>query len=124
VVDYYLAFSLAPKVGPKRFLRIKEHFGNLEKAWRADADEFSEIEFGERLFSLFDAFRKSFSYFKYSQFLSKNSIQFISQKNELYPRDLVLLPDPPIGIFVRGKVSLLKKRPAYGIVGTRKMSAY
>lgn len=48
--------------------------------------------------------------------------RFITSKNPDYPAKLLDLPKPPIGLYVKGRASLLL--PSVAIVGTRKCSQY
>jgi DNA processing protein len=44
--------------------------------------------------------------------------------DDAYPERLRNLPDPPLALFYRGDLSLLKRAPAVAIVGSRKASPY
>lgn len=118
-----LAFS-ASNIGPKRFQNILNHFSGLEKAWDAKAHEYEKIGIFSKTYSNFDNFRNTFDTEKYALQLKKNNIDFISFLDGPYPKMLKKLENPPIGIFVKGNINLLKEKFSVGVVGTRKMTSY
>ncbi|MDR1835757.1 MAG: DNA-processing protein DprA [Fusobacteriaceae bacterium] len=55
--------------------------------------------------------------------LIKNKVKVINLTDEDYPEDLKNISQPPVFLYYRGNIKLLKKRKI-GIVGTRKATAY
>lgn len=132
---FYLAFSCASGIGPKRFRLLIDKFGSAENAFREllQAIEISnkglrpkiyDLGIGEKTLEKFDNFRKSFDIQKYREKLEKTDVYFIDQNNGKYPATLKQLSDPPIGIFVKGDIKCLQNDKTIGVVGTRKVTGY
>lgn len=122
-MDYYLAFAYSP-IGPKKFQHLLSHFASLEDIWNVVKADLKPIAIGDVKFSKFDEFRSAYDADRIKQNLEELEVGFISQIDPLYPKDLMRLDNPPIGIFVRGDVLALSHKPAVGVVGTRKMTTY
>jgi DNA processing protein len=60
---------------------------------------------------------------KYKDVLSKDKIEVVSFKEDIYPKNLKNIPDYPLLLFLKGRKELFKKT-MITIVGTRKMSQY
>lgn len=56
------------------------------------------------------------------QKLAQKNIDFLSFNDKEYPSLLKEIPSPPLGLYLRGKVSL--EKPMLALVGTRKASVY
>src|SRR3989344_2029989 len=120
--EYYLAFSNAPGVGPKKFNLLLKNFGSAKKAWNAKGFELSPI-LKTALTSKFLEFRKSFDIENYLKKLKKQKISFVSLIDDKYPALLKEISNPPIVLFVKGNAELLKTS-SISIVGTRKITVY
>jgi len=82
------------------------------------------------LFQKFKSFKKTFEFLKtkITKFqseeelikeLKENNIEIITFNDQLYPKTLKNIPDPPLGIYCRGDIKLLDSF-CLAIVGTRK----
>src|SRR3989344_4314776 len=121
---YYLAFSLAPGIGPKRFESLLLHFGSAQDAWKGNEKEFSQVGVGKATFAQFNAFRNSFDFKSHQDKLSNKNVQFISRIDSAYPLVLKAIDNPPIGLFVKGDIASIEFAKTIGVVGTRKMTGY
>ncbi len=123
--DFYLAFSVSPGVGPKRFTSLLQFFKSAERAWSASQKELENLGIGPATYAKFDNFRASFDIQAYKHFIQKLSVTFISQNDSLYPKSLLKLSDPPIGLFIKGNTECLTSlNSSIAIVGSRKMTNY
>lgn len=121
----HLGFSLFHGVGPKRFKNLIIKFDSAESAWEKEKEEMKESGISENLFLMLKQFRNTYNPFEYQEKLEKAEVVFIPHSDALYPPLLKEIPDPPIGLFVKGNLSLLTaKRLSIGVVGTRKMTSY
>jgi len=120
---YSLGFSMS-NLGPKSFQKVLNKFGDSKKAWNATELEFQQIGIAGLTYKKFDAFRKTFDSKKYAQKLEKEKAEFVSFLDKQYPNELKKLPDPPIGLFLKGNATLLKQKPIVAVVGTRKITEY
>ncbi len=119
-----LGFSLGNGVGPKRFQSLLKLFGSAKLAWNGGAPEFKKAGIGGVNFAKFGSFRKEFVLNEYLQKLKNAKVEFIPFGDRLYAESLRKLPDPPIGLFVKGNKKLLLKQNSIGVVGARKITSY
>ena len=54
----------------------------------------------------------------------KLGISILTMEDSAYPEILCSIPDPPIILYAKGKIPDLERKPAVGIVGTRKATPY
>lgn len=117
---------LEPGSPLKTYALIKVCDSDPEQLWkRPDALRGKIVElFGESFFSKIK-FVLSEEFFRYiEQELEKNGIEAVTYFDENYPDFFREMPDPPLTLFCRGDVSLLRKSPALAVVGTRKNTSY
>jgi DNA processing protein len=53
-----------------------------------------------------------------------NDIRLVSYYDDLYPRKLKILKNPPAILYYRGNIDLLNARPTLAIIGTREPTVY
>ena len=61
---------------------------------------------------------------KEAERLQKNHVSFISVNDDEYPSKLRNIPNPPVGIYVKGNWSKFLEKSSIGVVGTRRCSSY
>ncbi len=125
--DFYLRFSYAAGIGPKRFLTLLTYFKSAKNAWSGTKDEYELVGIKGKIYERFDVYRShsEFSIKEKKEELKNKNIVFISQIDQLYPKSLFKLSSPPIGLFAKGNIALLEKeRIAIAVVGSRKITAY
>lgn len=123
-INYYLAFSLAPGVGPKGFQKLIRLFGSAERAWKGSSSNFKKAGVGKVNFAKFNEFRKTFDTREYLNKLRKARVEFIEYGSKFYPARLAKIDSPPIGLFVRGNKKLLIEENLIAVVGARKITSY
>lgn len=107
-MDYALGFSVS-NLGPKRFQRILNEFESLEKGWIGTREEFEKIEIVGKTYEKFDEFRKKFDNVRYTGQLKKANVEFVSFLDKKYPESLKKIENPPIGLFCKGNLKLLRE---------------
>lgn len=107
-MDYSLGFSVS-NLGPKRFQKILNEFDDLEKGWNGTRAEFERLEIVGKTFDKFDEFRKAFDYVQYTGQMRKSEVAFISFLDSRYPQSLKKIENPPIGLFCKGNLELLRE---------------
>lgn len=122
--NYYLAFSVSPVIGPKKFQNLLKIFGSAEKAWSADSEDLKRVGLAKLSFQKFDSFRNTFDVDEYSKKLKKAKVEFVEYGSKFYPEGLKKLSDPPIGLFIKGNKNLLLEENLIGVVGARKITSY
>lgn len=122
---YWLGFSAFPGIGPHRFRLLLEYFKSAQSAWNVSSLELRSIGLAEKLTQSFVEFRKSFSPEKYFESLIKKNISPVASCEKEYPSLLKEIAGPPIILYVRGDLNLLKKIPnPVAVVGTRRITSY
>lgn len=119
----YIGFSAFLGIGPLRFKHLLDQFGLAEKAWQASFSELKNAGLGNVLVTKLDTFRKDFNPHTYETELAKQEIHILTRIDEEFPQSLLEISDPPIALFVKGKLPDQSKT-WIGVVGTRKVTGY
>lgn len=124
-LPYYLAFSHCLGIGPVRFAQLINHFGDIEKAYRAQEKELREV-LGPQTTSGFISFRRGFDPKTVLTSLAQKNIIVITREDAHYPAQLTAISDPPICLYVKGSVDALSRglEHYFAIVGTRRATSY
>lgn len=118
---FYLPFSVFSGIGPHKFNALIKTFGSAKLAFEASQSDLKDV-IGEKTAHKFDEFRNKFDLSKFELELKKKKIEYICVTDKNYPILLKQIPNPPILLFVKGKIDF--NIPAIGIVGTRKITSY
>ena len=121
--DYYLAFNYCEGIGPIRLQLIKKVFDSLQSAWQADSKTWQSYNFQPSLIKAVTTYQQTFDLDKTKKELSRLQISYISQNDENYPYLLSQIPNPPIGLFIKGSLQPQDNK-ALAVVGTRKVTPY
>lgn len=115
--------NLTPNVGPIAFARLMEHFGEVERVFDADTRELMGVGgIGPKT----AADIRSISEEQVDAELAeagRHHVTIIALGEEGYPQGLRNIPDPPLVLYVRGKLSP-EDDLAIAMVGTRGASFY
>jgi len=122
---YYLGLSYCYGIGPMRYKKLLEVFGDLKIAYHAKQEELVPI-FGYKITTDFCRFRSNFDLEKKLLELEKKEISLISQVDPQYPPQLLELTDAPICLYIKGKIDLYdwKNMMLLAVVGTRQPTVY
>lgn len=104
---YSLAFSIS-NLGPKSFQKLFNEFGTSERAWNATELAYKELGILGLTFNKFEKFRREFDYVQYTGHLTKSKVEFIGFEDKRYPESLKKIENPPIGLFCKGNLELLR----------------
>jgi len=121
--DYWLAFSVFPGIGPRRFKVLLKYFNSAEEAWKAKDGIWKKIGLGPKLTGDFLRFRQEFNFDELKATLVKQSINIITLKDDSYPALLKQSEDAPFLLYIKGRI-LAQDAKALAIVGTRKITPY
>lgn len=123
--DFHLAFAYAPGIGPKRFSDLITSFESAKGIWGADLGDLGRAGIGPKTLDALWEFKRTFKVETEKAKLKELDIIFIPRNSKKYPASLLALPNPPIGIFVKGNAKLLQDYThRLSVVGTRKTSQY
>jgi DNA processing protein len=122
-LKYWIGFSRIPSIGKVRISQLKEHFSNLEDAWRAPASELKQAGLDSRSVNAIIALRPRISLDDEMEKLERYKVKVFTCEDSSYPSRLKEIYDYPPVLYIRGK--LLPKDDAYlAVVGTRKPTTY
>ena len=114
----WLTLALTPKVGPKTVKKLLNHFQTADNILAQDSATLGQFV-GTAIAKLItsNAAEKALDdTYKWLELDKINNI--ITLGDELYPNELSEIVDPPVILFAKGNLSLLKNRK-FGIIGTR-----
>jgi DNA processing protein len=119
----WLALSLTPQLGPTRGRRLVEHFGDIERVFRASLTEL-EASGIPAVSAQSIALDKSYELAE-DEFVktAEAGAKIVAIGDPDYPQRLTEIYDPPLALRVRGDVSILSK-PGIAVVGTRHPTPY
>lgn len=121
-----LVLNGIPGVGPAVCRRLRDAFGDdLAAALSAEKSRLAAVPaLGKSLAEKIYAWREFFDPQKEERALEAHGAKFVPFFDEAFPPLLKRIPDPPIGLYVRGNADTLRTEKAVAIVGTRKASLY
>ncbi len=119
---YYNAFNLIGGIGPVGFKKILTYFNSLDNAWSAEIKEFKKAGLTEFVIEQIRGKRPKINPDWEMEKLDKQGINLITTQDKDYPKLLKEIYAPPATLYIRGHFESTDKY--FGIVGTRKLSAY
>lgn len=120
---YILGLSLIPYFGFRRINLLYEQYEDWEKIWNLSYGEIEKL-LGEKLAKIFIKNRNIINTDEEIIKYEKLNIDIISCFDEIYPKLLKEIYSPPLILFARGNIELLKNKNLLSVVGTRKYSEY
>ncbi len=125
---YWLAWSQIKGIGATLLPRIQQHFGSLEQAWGASAQELAEVAgLGQVNVSKIMPQRAQINPDLLLEQHQEANPHFWTPSDPEYPSLLLEIPSPPALLYYRGQVDLAEnsgEKPAIAIVGTRYPTRY
>jgi DNA processing protein len=119
-----LAFASVPNAGPVLFKRCLERFGDAAGVSGASAEALASIEGMPRAFA--GAWRDKKEFLERADremdLAESRGIQILTPFDDGYPSLLRTIYDPPIALYVKGRLAPLEQRVA--VVGSREASSY
>jgi DNA processing protein len=120
---FWVAWNRVRGVGPARFGRLIEVFGDAVTAWHAPIHDLRATGFDDRLIADIERQRRSIDPDAETARLERLQIAAVTLNDPEYPRLLREIQLPPAVLYVRGELLPADER-AIAIVGTRRVSAY
>lgn len=117
---YWIWLSKIEGITPKEKLNLIKKYG-IENLWDIDKSQAKAVlENNDKVEKLFTNRDNLEQYIEYNY---KNNIMIISINDEIYPQILKYIYDPPIVLYAKGNVNVLKNL-SFAIVGARSASEY
>lgn len=113
-------------IGPIACRRLRDAFGGdlVAVLFAEKSALFSVPGIGRTLGEKIAAWRTEFDFEKEERAIAAHGAKFITREDAAFPPLLREIPDPPIGLYVRGNAAALESAKTIGIVGTRRASLY
>lgn len=121
---YMLFFCSIDVLGIKRFKLLNETFGSLKAVYEAEDEKIKEaLDNCPDVATAIIERRKGYELEAEYERIKNMGIEFYSLEHEEYPKKLLQISDPPLGLFVKGHLPK-NDTPAIAIVGSRLCSEY
>jgi DNA processing protein len=114
---------MVPQVGPSRFKRLLDHFGDPEAAWRAAPLELARAGLDRRAIDGLVALRQTADPAEVWTRVERLGVTVVTLDDPAYPALLREIADPPPVLYLRGELAAAD-RWALAVVGTRRMTPY
>lgn len=124
---YLGAFGSLPGIGSVTLKHIFQELGSPKEAWRAIADgtvDWSKLQLTKRTQLVLQDGVKEFNLDRLKGQLERWHIGVIAYEDEIYPAQLKEIFNPPMVLFYRGNIELLKRSEMIAMVGARQCSVY
>jgi DNA processing protein len=122
--EAYFIVNLVSGIGPVRANRLKERFGSLDRALVSrEADLRSVNGIGEELAGKLSSWESSTDVEKERAWAAELALQVVTQADAAYPPSLLEIYDPPLVLYVKGKIPETWPR-GVAVVGSRETSHY
>lgn len=124
MIEYWVWLATRKRVGARTAAELLAAFGTPEEIYEADREALLHTP-GVTPAMLPGLLDKSLLEAK--QILSacfEQQIQILTLHEPAYPSVLRAIADPPVVLYLKGKLPQIEERPAIGIVGSRNASAY
>ncbi|MGC4014011.1 MAG: DNA-processing protein DprA [Luteolibacter sp.] len=119
-----VALNLLPKVGPVLVRRLLEAFGSPSAILGAPKDKLMRVErIGEEISSILHRWQDHADPIGEIAEAKQRGISIVTQEDPDYPEPLLESYDPPLLLYVWGKIEA-RDRHAIGIVGSRRATPY
>ncbi|HSW47152.1 MAG TPA: DNA-processing protein DprA [Phycisphaerae bacterium] len=120
----YLRWSMIPDVGPIRFARIVEAFGSPQEALGAGAGQLANIErIGPAIADQIAHQRDHVDVRGELELVARHGVRVICAEDAEFPPALRHIPDPPICLYIRGRLEP-EDAVAIGVIGARRCTHY
>jgi DNA processing protein len=120
-----IILNMLPQVGPVRARRLSERFGSSEAILRASGSELRSVEgIGPEVSSVIASWREHADLDNELSLIEKAGARVLTHADREYPDLLKEIHDPPIVLYVLGRLEERDQRNGIGIVGTRRASHY
>lgn len=123
-LKYWVWLSAMTGLKPRKRFELLNTFGDPEKVYFADERLLREslsLSDSERAFVMNKSLERA------NEILEKcheDNINVISFQDVSYPQRLKNIYDPPVTLFVKGRLPAMDEQAAIGVVGTRKATPY
>ena len=120
----YLVLNQLPRVGPVRVRKLLEYFETPEAILSASENDIRRVKgFGGELAAQVHKWEDHTDLQKEERRIQELGVHYLTTNDELYPENLREIYDPPLVLYVWGRLES-KDRLALGVVGSRRCTHY
>ena len=109
-------------IGARTMFLLREQFGSMAAAYEASEKSLREVLTAKQ-FSGYKAAKYRMEPLKYLECVESHGISYVMFGEKAYPSRLSFIPDPPYGLFVKGRLPD-EEKPSVAIIGARACSEY
>ena len=120
---HWLALRLVPGLGSRVALRLVDALGSAMGVFQASSTELEALGVSSHVVRNIAAGTVYEEAIREAERARQLGVSFLTCRNSDYPQQLKEIFDPPLLLYARGNIDLLKS-PGLAIVGTRKPTAY
>lgn len=123
-MNYWIWFALIKGLGPVNKMKLLDKYKTPKKIYSlSDKELISEEGINSEILNNIKESKDEILIKKYESYIYKNNIKLINIFDDEYPESLKNIYAPPITLFAKGDVSLLKQK-SIAIIGCRDASKY
>jgi DNA processing protein len=122
-LQYWVGFSLIPRIGRVKLSRLENQFGDMGKAWKASPAELSHAGLDKGSVNAIVNWRPKISPEAEMEKLERQEIKAFTYHDKGYPARLKEIYDYPPIIYVKGSL-VPQDEWCLAVVGTRKTTVY
>jgi DNA processing protein len=122
-VEYWLGFNIVSGIGPARFQKLLEHFGDAGTAWEASVRELQQAGLDTKSIDSLVASRARLSLDEELARVDQAGASVLTWGDETYPPRLRQIHGAPPLLYVKGDI-LPQDEWAVAVVGTRASTKY
>ena len=117
--------NMLPLIGPGKRRLLEDAFGSLEAAFAAERTALCKIPgIGEKLAEILHNWREYCNFEEELRMCRDAQVAIITDEDDVYPPLLREIHDPPICLYVKGSLDVLRSQMCIGIVGSRNATMY
>lgn len=121
---HHLQLHLTSDTGPIKLAKLREHFGSIEAVFTASISQLQQVQgVGPRTAEAIFSSRGGDQVEQEIERAAAQGLRIVCTEDEDYPKSLRTMPDPPICLYVKGRLDP-QDAVAISIVGTRRCSHY
>ncbi|MBR6744449.1 MAG: DNA-processing protein DprA, partial [Clostridia bacterium] len=121
---YWIWLSEKCGIASKEFGRLADRYENPFDLYRLDEDEIEHLEGIDEGLKNRLCDKSLESAYAILRYCKQNRVDIVGYSDPRYPARLRSIEDPPVLLYVLGKMPDMNDRLCVGMVGTRKMSEY
>ena len=122
--EAYFIVHLIDGIGPVRAKRLRERFGSLDVALTARGADLRSVEgIGSEMVDKLTSWKNTVDPDKERKWAAQLGLQIITQGDSTYPASLREIYDPPLVLYIKGKIPETWPR-GVAVVGSRETSHY